>query len=69
MPWYILHQTLIIAFAAYLGKFSLGPVIKPLQLLLMPFTDCFTCDEVIESFTLTRFIFGLKLSRRKNTLN
>ena len=60
LPWYILHQTLIIVFAAWLAKWQLGAVAEPLLLVLMTFTGCFIGYEVIKRFTLTRFIFGLK---------
>ncbi|WDD97355.1 acyltransferase family protein [Thalassomonas actiniarum] len=64
LPWYILHQTLIIIFAACLAKFALGPVLEPLLLILMTFAGCFIGYEVIKRFTLTRFIFGLKVNNQ-----
>ncbi|WP_281561225.1 acyltransferase family protein [Thalassomonas sp. RHCl1] len=64
LPWYILHQTLIIIFAAYLAKFALGPVLEPLLLILMTFAGCFIGYEVIKRFTLTRFMFGLKVNSK-----
>ena len=40
LPWYILHQTLIIVFAMWLAKFELGPVFEPVLLIMFTFTGC-----------------------------
>ncbi|MEW6991323.1 acyltransferase family protein [Colwelliaceae bacterium 6441] len=64
LPWYILHQTLIITFAMWLAKFELGPVFEPVSLILLTFVGCGIGYEIIKRFTVTRFIFGLKIERR-----
>jgi len=61
LPWYILHQTLIIIFAMWLAKFELGPVFEPILLTCFTFVGCALGYEVIKRFVVTRFIFGLKL--------
>ncbi|MCJ8319154.1 MAG: acyltransferase family protein [Colwellia sp.] len=61
LPWYILHQTLIIIFAMWLAKFELGPVFEPILLILFTFIGCAVGYEVIKRFVVTRFIFGLKI--------
>jgi len=61
LPWYILHQTLIIIFAMWLAKFELGPVFEPILLICFTFVGCALGYEVIKRFVVTRFIFGLKL--------
>ncbi|NQZ80403.1 MAG: acyltransferase family protein [Colwellia sp.] len=61
LPWYILHQTLVIIFAMWLAKFELGGVFEPLLLILFTFVGCFVGYEIIKRFVVTRFIFGLKL--------
>jgi len=60
LPWYILHQTLIIVFAMWLAKFELGPVFEPILLILFTFIGCATGYEVIKRFAITRFVFGMK---------
>jgi glucan biosynthesis protein C len=61
LPWYILHQTLIIIFAMWLAKFKLGPVFEPVLLITFTFIGCAIGYEVIKRFVVTRFIFGLKI--------
>ena len=61
LPWYILHQTLIIVFAMWLAKLELGPVFEPVLLILLTFISCAIGYEIIKRFAVTRFIFGLKV--------
>lgn len=61
LPWYILHQTLIIVFAMWLVKLGLGPVLEPMLLILLTFIGCALGYEVIKRFAITRLLFGLKL--------
>jgi len=60
LPWYILHQTVIIVFAMWLAEFELGPFFEPILLIIFTFIGCAVGYEVIKRFVLTRFIFGLK---------
>jgi len=64
LPWYILHQTLIVIFAMWLAKYELGPVYEPVLLIMFTFAGCFIGYEIIKRFTVTRFIFGLKISNK-----
>jgi hypothetical protein len=64
LPWYILHQSLIIIFAMWLAKFELGPVFEPILLILFTFVGCAIGYEVIKRFVVTRFIFGLKVGTK-----
>ncbi len=64
LPWYILHQTLIIVFAMWLAKLELGPVFEPISLIICTFIGCAIGYEVIKRFMVTRFIFGLKIKRK-----
>jgi len=61
LPWYILHQTLIIIFAMWLAKLELGPVFEPILLIIFTFIGCALGYEVIKRFNVTRFLFGLKI--------
>jgi len=63
LPWYILHQTLIIIFAMWLTKFKLGPVFEPVLLILLTFIGCAFGYEVIKRFTVSRIVFGMKMSK------
>jgi len=61
LPWYILHQTLIIVFAMWLAPLELGAIVEPILLILLTFSGCIIGYEVIKRFVVTRFIFGLKV--------
>ncbi len=60
LPWYILHQTLIIVFAMWLAKFELGPIFEPILLIILTFMGCALGYEIIKRYVVTRFMFGLK---------
>jgi len=62
LPWYILHQTLTIIFAMWLAKYSLGPLIEPVLLVVLTFAGCFVGYEIIKRNKVTRFIFGMKIN-------
>jgi hypothetical protein len=61
LPWYILHQSLIIIFAMWLAKLELGPIFEPISLMILTFLSCAIGYELIKRFFVTRFIFGLKI--------
>ncbi len=65
LPWYILHQTLIIIFAMWLVKLELGAVFEPILLIFFTFAGCALGYEVIKRFVLMRFIFGLKMPKQQ----
>ena len=65
LPWYILHQTVIIVVAMNLAKYSLGGVVEPIIVTLSTFAVCFVGYELIKRNKITRFIFGMKLSKRQ----
>jgi surface polysaccharide O-acyltransferase-like enzyme len=59
-PWYILHQTIIIAAGYELSRLSLGPVVEPALVLLATVGGCFLLHEfVIRRTPLLRPLFGL----------
>ena len=62
LPWYIVHQTIVIVLAIFLSKFALGGTIEPLVLIVATFASCALCYEIIRRVTLLRFIFGMKLN-------
>ncbi|HSV60186.1 MAG TPA: acyltransferase [Variovorax sp.] len=60
-PWYMLHQTLIIAGAVVLARWQLGPVADPLALLLFTVLGCWLLtDGLIRRLRWLRPLFGLK---------
>ena len=64
LPWYILHQTVIVVVAMNLASFSLGGVAEPLLVILLTFALCGIGYEIVKRFSLTRFLFGMKLKTR-----
>jgi len=64
-PWYVLHQTLIIAGVALLAPLALGPVLEPALLVVLTIVGCWLLtDGLIRRFNGLRPLFGLKLRRR-----
>lgn len=72
LPWYILHQSVIMVIAMQLAPFALGGIIEPLLLSVFTFCLCAVLYAVIRRVNLLRFCFGMKLSsnraRLENTL-
>ncbi|WBX99952.1 acyltransferase family protein [Ramlibacter tataouinensis] len=59
-PWYVLHQTLIIAAAVWLAPLALGPVLEPAALLLATVGGCWALTALIRRSDRLRPLFGLK---------
>ncbi|SEL05671.1 Surface polysaccharide O-acyltransferase, integral membrane enzyme [Pseudoxanthomonas sp. GM95] len=60
-PWYILHQSLIIALAYWLTPMRFGPVIEPLLLIAGTVAGCLLLHELlIRRIGWLRPLFGLK---------
>lgn len=62
LPWYMLHQTLIIVFAAWLKPLTLPVGIEAVLLIILTCTGCWAGFELIKRFWLSRWLFGLKTS-------
>jgi glucans biosynthesis protein C len=60
LPWYILHQTLIIIFAWWLKPFGLNISLESALLLSLTITGCFTLYLVIKRVRWLGWCFGLK---------
>jgi glucan biosynthesis protein C len=59
-PWYMLHQTLIVAGAFFLMRHDPGPVLEPLLLLAFTVLGCWLLtDGVIRRVRWLRPLFGL----------
>ena len=62
LPWYMLHQTLIIVFAVWLKPLSLPTGIEAMLLIILTCSGCWAGYELVKRFWLSRWLFGLKLS-------
>jgi len=60
-PFYILHQSIIIAVGYELSVFQFGPVLEPLLVLTLTVLGCFLMFEMIRRTDILRPFFGLKL--------
>ncbi|MFT4257756.1 MAG: acyltransferase [Pseudoxanthomonas sp.] len=67
-PWYVLHQTLIIALAYWLIPLRLGSVAEPLLVMGGTVAGCLLMHEfVIRRVSLLRPLFGLKMRAPAST--
>ena len=63
-PWYVLHQTLIVAGVTVLAPLALGPVLEPALLVALTIVGCWLLtDGLIRRINWLRPLFGLKLRR------
>lgn len=62
LPWYILHQSLTILFAANLTQFSLPAGLESIILIALTVLSCYLMFELIRRSSVLRFLFGLKSS-------
>jgi peptidoglycan/LPS O-acetylase OafA/YrhL len=63
-PWYVLHQTLIVAAAFLFARWQLGPVLEPGLLLAFTVLGCWALtDGLIRRVPWLRPLFGLKAKR------
>lgn len=67
LPWYIMHQTVIIIVAMGLTKFALGGFLEPLLVSILTILICAIGYELIKRNNISRFIFGMKLIRKKSS--
>ena len=59
LPWYILHQTLIIVFAWWLKPLGMPIMIESIVLLSMTLLGCFLGYELIRRSSVLRFCCGM----------
>jgi hypothetical protein len=65
-PFYILHQTIIVAAGYYVVQWPLPMFIKLIMLIVICFASVYLLYEyIIKRFMLTRLLYGLKLRIRK----
>lgn len=63
LPWYMLHQTLIIVFAMWLKPLAVPVVVEVPLLILLTCAGCWAGYEVIRRFWVSRWLFGMKVKR------
>ncbi len=60
-PWYVLHQTLIIALAVLLAPLALGPLVEPVVMVLGTALGCWLItDGLVRRLGWLRPLFGLR---------
>jgi surface polysaccharide O-acyltransferase-like enzyme len=62
-PWYVLHQTIIIALAFWLIPLHLGPIVEPVLVVGGTIAGSLLGNEIIRRAPLLRPLFGLKRQR------
>lgn len=60
LPWYVLHQTLIVLLAWYLSQLGMNDGLEAAMVVAGTVVGCAAGYELIRRFSLTRFLFGLK---------
>jgi glucans biosynthesis protein C len=65
-PFYIIHQTIIVAVGYYLVQLDYPIIIKLIFLVLISFTLIYAVYHfIIKQFVITRFLFGMKKEKRE----
>jgi peptidoglycan/LPS O-acetylase OafA/YrhL len=64
-PWYLLHQSLIVALAYWLLPLQLGPVLEPLLVLAGTVAGCWIVFAIARRVRWLRPLFGMKMSPRR----
>lgn len=63
LPWYMLHQTLIVLLAFWLMRFALPQALEAMLILGGTVLGCLVGYELIRRYAISRLLFGLKLPR------
>ena len=63
MPFYIIHQTVIVVIGFYVVRWKTGLAIKYLLIVTATFVVTLFLFEVIRRTNFTRFLFGMKLMK------
>ena len=59
-PWYILHQSMIVALVVWLAPLQLGPVVEPVLLVAGTVLGCWGVTSAVRRVDWLRPLFGLK---------
>jgi peptidoglycan/LPS O-acetylase OafA/YrhL len=67
-PFYILHQTIIVAAGYYVTQWSLPIMAKLLILIVVCFGGVYVLYEfLIKRFAITRLLYGIKITHQRNS--
>lgn len=64
LPWYMLHQTLIVVFASWLKPLAIPAAIEAPLLICLTFAGCYIGFECIRRVALLRWLCGVKPVQR-----
>jgi surface polysaccharide O-acyltransferase-like enzyme len=65
MPFYVLHQPVIVLLGFFARSMALAPVLKALLLYLVAFAVILgLCHWVVRPFPVMQFLFGVKAARK-----
>lgn len=65
LPFYILHQTVIIVTGYYVVQWDCDPALKYLAIALISFSLIVALyDLLIRRFNLLRFLFGMRIRKK-----
>lgn len=64
LPWYMLHQTLIIVAAAWLKALTLPVGLEAVLILILTCVGCYLGYELVRRIGILRWLFGIKIARR-----
>ena len=64
LPFYILHQTVIISIGYYVVQWSTGIGVKYLVIAVTSFTAIMLIYEFLRRINILRFLFGMRLRRK-----
>lgn len=59
LPWYMLHQTLIVVFASWLKPLAIPAAIEAILLICLTFAGCYIGFELIRRVALLRWLSGI----------
>ncbi|WMN61543.1 acyltransferase family protein (plasmid) [Pseudoalteromonas xiamenensis] len=68
LPYYILHQTLIVVFAWWLKPYLFHPIIEFPLLLVSTLAGCAIGFEIVKRVQIFRWLFGLKRSGESDSI-
>ncbi len=66
-PFYIFHQSVIIALAYYLTPLQLGYWLEPGLIIILTFVLCSLVCWILTKFELLSLLFGMKLSKKASS--
>lgn len=64
LPWYMLHQTLIIIVAFWLKPISLPVALEAIIIILLTCIGCWAGFELIRRYRLSRWLFGMNAATK-----